>query len=164
MTPLYLFLWVHPFWDGTFVHAFYLQTLCRSRSGHVTKSISQRYRYTRVYIYSFNSESNRRGRIKPPRVRIKKKERKQQTKKRERERKRTKIGALRRVSNFVHGRACFAGIRGIKEKYDDTGSARSYTIVRSNGRRNGSVETINDSGGENVRWRGEITRGRREIP
>lgn len=30
--------------------------------------------------------------------------------------------------------------------------------------RNGSVETINDLGGENVRWRGEITRGRREIP
>lgn len=29
-----------------------------------------------------------------------------------------KIGAFRRMSNFVHERACF-GIGGIKEKYDD---------------------------------------------
>lgn len=77
-----------------------------------------------------------------------------------------KTGALQRMSNFVHGRACFAGIRGIKEKYDDTVGVRAvYTIVRSNGRRNESVETINDLGGENVRrQRGEITSGRREIP
>lgn len=39
-----------------------------------------------------------------------------------------------------------------------------YDSAFKNGQRNGSVETINDLGGENVRWRGEITRGRREIP
>lgn len=30
-----------------------------------------------------------------------------------------KIGAFQHMSNFVHERACFAGIGGIKEKYDD---------------------------------------------
>lgn len=62
------------------------------------------------------------------------------------------------MSNFVHGRACFARIRGIKEKYDDTrkrARARerglydsAFKPVHGNAE---SVETINDSGGENVR-------------
>jgi len=38
-----------------------------------------------------------------------------------------KIRAFRRTSNFVHERACFAGIDGIKEKYDD---AEAFAVIR----------------------------------
>lgn len=94
----------------------------RSRSGHATKSISQRYTCTGPSTHTSNGESNRRGRIKPV-LCADKKGRLQINENKKKER--PKIGALRRVSNFVHGRACFAGIRGIKEKYDDTGRARA---------------------------------------
>lgn len=45
----------------------------------------------------------------------------------QKEQEKTKIGAFRRMSNFVHERACFAGIGGIKEKYDDV---EACTVIR----------------------------------
>lgn len=43
------------------------------------------------------------------------------------EQEKTKIGAFRRMSNFVHERACVAGIGGIREKYDD---AEACAVIR----------------------------------